>query len=715
MLSLDELLLKISKYNPVADFELIKKAYLLAEKKHTGQVRASGEEYFSHPVSVAEILTNYNMDTESICTALLHDVVEDTDTTIAEIIDDFGEEIANMIDGVTKIGRIKFSSSKHRQAANFRKFILAIATDIRILIVKLADRLHNMRTLQYIESLDKRRRIATETIEIYAPLAERIGMQSIVEELQDLVFKHLHPYERSLIMKRVKYIYVKEESLINDIIDRLKRNFIDGNLGNVTISGRAKSPYSIWCKMHKRNISFDQIADLIGFRIITNTVEECYKALYIIHTNYMAFPYTFKDYISTPKPNGYQSLHTYIFGPLNQKIEVQIRTEDMHSVAETGIAAHWSYKINRSSTKKNDETIRYRWIRGFLQIAEDASTPDDLMHDSKLEMFRKEIFCFTPQGDIISLPKHSTAIDMAYAIHTFVGNTCVNVKINGTMMPLNTRLSNGDRVEIMTRATQKPDKEWLKFVVTGKAKSAIKKYIKMTANDENISNGYSIFTNLLMEKGISINNSVFIKELISILTPDSDKNGFYEKIGDGTINQKILKNLISNLAKTLLVTNDIEVLSEEDRALYKNSLVIGLKAFCKIKFADCCRPVPGDEIIALEDDDGSMVVHRVNCKRVEKIAIKHSEKIIDVKWNKFNRELFPVKLKIITLNQPGSLAQVATVISMHGINLINISIRDNAIDFSSIYVEMMVENISVIDSVCASLRANIRVKAAERI
>lgn len=719
MLSLEEILLKISKYNENCNCDLITKAYNLAKLQHRGQIRASGEDYFSHPVAVAEILIDLKMDDESICTALLHDVVEDTDISILDIDDMFGSTISGMIDGVTKIGKFKFSSKKAKQAENFRKFILAVAKDIRTLIVKLADRLHNMRTLQFIQSEEKRKRIANETIEIYVPLAERIGMQKIVEELQDLVFRHLHPHERSMILKRVKYLYVMEEDLISNIIDRLKKHFEEHKMQHVIITGRAKTPYSIWIKMHKRNVSFDQISDLIGFRIITNTIDECYRALCIIHTNFQALPYKFKDYISTPKPNRYQSLHTCVLGPFNQKIEIQIRTEEMHKIAETGIAAHWCYKISKINQKTQsyeyNEALRYRWMRGFLQIAEGSKSPDELLDNTKLEMFKNEIFCFTPQGDVIALPKNATPIDMAYSIHTFIGNTCAKAKINGTMMPLNTKLKTGDKVEIITSPTQIPDKKWYNFVVTGKAKSAIKKFIQMNEKSEFISLGYNIFSKMLQEKNVSINNSAFVNQLIAILSPNSDKDTFFEKIGNGTIQQKILKELIENSAKTLLQSQDDFKLDDNKAKKHSSSLIVGINNNKKVNFADCCSPIPGDEIVSVQEHGVGISIHRADCQKIQKIKASSPNKLVEVKWNMFFKDTFSAKLKIVTLNQPGSLAQIASIISSHGINITNIAIKENAIDFTILKVEILIYNNKSLENLCASLRSNIRIKSVERI
>lgn len=712
MLSIDEIIRNVSEYNKDADFNLIRKAYNFAKIKHEGQIRASGEPYIIHPISVAEILVSFKMDTESICTGLLHDVVEDTKTSLHEIRSEFGDTIAELIDGVTKIGKIKFSSKSHKQAENFRKFVLAIAKDIRVLIIKLADRLHNMRTLKFLTPEAKRKRIANETIEIYVPLAERIGMQSVVEELQDLVFKELNKSERNEIIKKVKHIYVREEQLISGILKQLKELFEKYNMYDIEITGRAKTPYSIWCKMHKRNVSFDQITDLVGFRVIVNTIAECYRIVFIIHTHFSVLPYKFKDYISTPKQNNYQSIHTSVLGPFNQKIEIQIRTKEMHEISEHGIAAHWNYKLNSNSKSSSDknEPLRYRWIRGFLQIVEDNQNPDELIHDTKLEMFKNEVFCFTPQGELISLPKNATVVDMAYAIHSYIGNTCVKAKINGIMMPLNTKLNNGDKVEIITSSTQVPQKEWYNFAVTGKAKAAIKKFINMNEKSEFIALGYAIFVQMLFDKKISINNTAFISELVAVFTADKNKDEFYKSIGDGTINQKVLKNMIDSMAKTLLP--DTKMIENTNNAITSPSINVDNK---KIVFARCCMPISGDDIVSVQLKGFGIAIHRENCKKVQKLKRSHPGAVVKVNWSNYKNKVFATKLKIVMLNQPGSLAQVASVIASHGLNVVNVAIKDNFVDFVVIQVEINVDGIESFQNLCASLRTNVRVKSVERI
>jgi len=711
VLSVEELIDRVRAYNPDADFALIAKAYNFAKTQHEGQIRASGESYITHPVSVAEILVSFKMDTDSICTGLLHDVVEDTKISLHEIHMEFGPVIAELIDGVTKIGKIKFSSKNHKQAENFRKFVLAISKDIRVLIVKLADRLHNMRTLKFLVPEAKRKRIANETLEIYAPLAERIGMQAVLEEFQDLVFQELNKNERAEIIKKVKHIKIREEQLINGILKQLKDLLVKHDINDAEITGRAKKPYSIWCKMHKRNVSFDQITDLVGFRIIVNTIEECYKVVFIIHTNFPALPHKFKDYISTPKQNNYQSVHTSVLGPFNQKIEIQIRTKEMHEVSEHGIAAHWNYKISKGSSVKADraEPMRYRWIRGFLQIVEDNQNPDEFIHDTKLEMFRNEVFCFTPQGELVSLPKNATVVDMAYAIHSYIGNTCVKARINGIMMPLNTKLKNGDKVEIITSTTQVPQKEWYSFVVTGKAKAAIKKVLKMNEKSEFIALGYAIFAQMLFDKKISINNTEFISELVAIFTPDNDKDEFYKAIGDGTINQKILKNMIDSMANKLL----------PDTKAIENCMSAVIPAIDvdnkKIVFARCCMPILGDEIVSVQTKGAGIAIHREFCKKIRRLRVSNPKSIVNANWANYRNKIFATKLKIVMLNQPGSLAQIAGVIASHGLNLINVGIKDSFVDFVVLHVEVNVDGIEALQKLCASLRTNIRVRSVERI
>ncbi|HZT52128.1 MAG TPA: RelA/SpoT family protein, partial [Stellaceae bacterium] len=450
-----ELVERVKAYDPAADEDALNRAYVYSMKAHGAQLRASGDPYFSHPVEVAGILAGMKLDGASIITGLLHDTVEDTVATLEDVERVFGAEIARLVDGVTKLSRIELQSDQTKQAENFRKLVLAMSEDIRVLLVKLADRLHNMRTLRFVADPEKRRRTARETMEIYAPLAERMGMHEMKDELEDLAFAELYPDARGSIIARLDFLREKGEDLPRRIIAELDETLRQGGV-EAQLSGREKTPYSIWRKMQRKNVGFEQLADIMAFRIVVDSVEQCYQALGVLHSRYPVVPGRFKDYISTPKPNNYRSLHTGVIGPERQRIEVQIRTREMHEVAELGVAAHWVYK----QAAPNTEGRQYRWLRELLDILEHAPDPQEFLEHTKLEMFQDQVFCFTPKGDLIELPRGATPVDFAYAVHSQIGDTCVGAKINGRMLPLRTQLSNGDQIEIVTSKAQTPSPTW---------------------------------------------------------------------------------------------------------------------------------------------------------------------------------------------------------------------------------------------------------------
>src|SRR5580704_2375030 len=468
-----ELVERVQSYDPDADEEMLNRAYVYGLKKHGTQLRASGDPYFSHPVEVAGILAEMKLDSSSIVTGLLHDTIEDTDATRDEIAGMFGDDIARLVDGVTKLSRLEVQSESTKEAENLRKLVLAMSSDIRVLLVKLADRLHNMRTLHHIKDPARRRRIARETMDLYAPLASRIGMEKVKRELEELAFAELNPDGRASVQARQGYLRERGERLVPEIEAELIKTLKDGGLV-AQVSGREKTPYSIWRKMQTKNVSFEQLADIMAFRIIVADVAQCYQALGLLHGRYQVLPQRFKDYISVPKPNGYRSLHTGVIGPLGQRIEIQIRTEEMQDQADRGVAAHWIYKQGGPST----DAPQYAWLRSLIEILDKAPNAEEFLEHTKLEMFQDQVFCFTPKGKLIALPRGATPIDFAYAVHSQVGDTCVGSKINGRMLPLRTQLANGDQVEIITSKAQTPSPTWERFVVTGKAKAAIRRFIR---------------------------------------------------------------------------------------------------------------------------------------------------------------------------------------------------------------------------------------------
>src|SRR5579864_4645430 len=458
----------VKSYDPGADEAVLNRAYVYSMKAHGTQMRASGDPYFSHPVEVAGVLARMKLDTASIVTGLLHDTVEDTVATLDDIEQRFGGEIARLVDGVTKLSRLELQSDQTKQAENFRKLVLAMSEDIRVLLVKLADRLHNMQTLRFIQDADKRRQIARETMDIYAPLAERIGMHRMKDQLEDLAFAELYPDARTSITARLGFLRDQGGDIVPRIVAELTQKLKEAGL-SANVAGREKSAYSIWRKMQRKDVPFEQLADVMAFRVLVDDIGQCYHALGVLHSHYPVVPGRFKDYISTPKPNQYRSLHTGVLGPERQRIEIQIRTREMHEVAELGVAAHWSYKQNAGTT----EGPQYRWLRELLDILDHASGPEEFLENTKLEMFQDQVFVFTPKGDLIALPRGATAVDFAYAVHSEIGDTCVGAKINGRLLPLRTELQNGDQVDIVTSKAQTPSPTWERFVVTGKARAGV--------------------------------------------------------------------------------------------------------------------------------------------------------------------------------------------------------------------------------------------------
>src|SRR5881398_1389997 len=491
-----ELVELVKSYDPKADEAALNRAYVFSIKAHGAQLRASGDPYFSHPIQVAGLLAQMKLDSASIVTGLLHDTIEDTVATLEDIERQFGPEVGRLVDGVTKLSRIELQSDQTKQAENFRKLVLAMSEDIRVLLVKLADRLHNMQTLRFIKSEDKRRRIARETMDIYAPLAERIGMHRMKDQLEDLAFAELYPDARASIMARLGFLRDRGGDIVPRIIAELSRKLKEGGL-QAAVSGREKSPFSIWRKMQRKNISFEQLADVMAFRVLVDNAGECYHALGIIHSAYHVVPGRFKDFISTPKQNNYRSLHTGVIGPERQRIEVQIRTREMHEIAELGVAAHWIYKQQAGRI----DGRQYRWLREMLDILEQASNPEEFLEHTKLEMFQDQVFAFTPKGDLIALPRGATPVDFAYAVHSQIGDTCVGAKINGRLLPLRTELANGDQVEIVTSKAQTPSPTWERFVVTGKARARIRRFIRTQQRAQYLDLGRAIVQKAFRQQG----------------------------------------------------------------------------------------------------------------------------------------------------------------------------------------------------------------------
>lgn len=705
-----ELVEKIKAYDPSANEAAINKAYEFAMHAHVDQKRASGDPYFSHPLQVANIVADLKLDDATIITALLHDTVEDTSATLDEVRKAFGEEVAILVDGVTKLSKIKWESDKSKQAENFRKLLLAMSEDMRVLLVKLADRLHNMRTLHHIKSKEKRKRIARETMEIYAPLAERIGIHHIKEELEDLAFEELNPEVRESIIARLHFLRESSgEDSIQSILDELNQILEDEGIQS-DASGREKSPYSIWRKMRRYNISFEQLTDIMAFRIIVDTKEDCYRTLGVIHSNYSVIPDRFKDYISTPKPNNYQSIHTSVYGPANQRIEIQIRTQEMHEIAENGLAAHWQYKQVISTNNQ-----QYRWLKGLLDILENATDPEEFLEHTKLEMFQDQVFCFTPAGDLIVLPQGATPIDFAYAIHSEVGNRCVGAKKNGRVIPLRTILKNGDQVEILTSPTQTPSPTWERFVVTGKAQANIRKFIRSQQRDQYISLGKSILQKAFKLENLSLSDKKLSQHLKAYEVESADD--LYALVGEGRLTaREVLKGLYPNhkIEESAYRETDLKEFtksSKTERAVSLKGLIPGMA----IHYAGCCHPLPGDKIVGIVVTGRGVTIHTNDCETLEKFD-DEPERWLDVTWDSdaIKNQVYVARISVIILNKSGSLASLSTIISQQGANIINLKITNRSEAFFEITIDLEVRDADHLANVMGAMRASSLVNSVER-
>ena len=710
-----ELVEKIRAYDPDADEDALNRAYVYAMQKHGSQMRASGDPYFSHPVEVAYKLTQYRLDTSSIITALLHDTVEDTDATLDEIEQLFGKEIRGLVDGVTKLNRLEIKSESSKQAENFRKLVLAMAQDLRVLMVKLADRLHNMETLHYIPKPEKRQRIARETLEIYAALAERIGMRRMKEELQDLAFKELFPEARESILNRLEFLRKQGGTQIQRVEEILHELLEPAGLKDMRIYGREKKPYSIWKKMESKGVTFEQLADIVGFRVITTSIAGCYQVLGLIHEKYHTIPGSFKDYISTPKVNGYQSIHTAVIGPQQQRIEIQIRTEEMHEIAEYGIAAHWGYK--QGQDKVSTEGKQYRWVRELLEILEQSAGPEEFLEHTKLEMYHDQVFCFTPKGDIIALPRGSTPVDFAFAVHSGVGFTCVGAKVNGRIVPLKHVLKNGDQIEIITAKTQTPSPTWERFVVTGKAKSEIRRFIRDQQREEYLTLGKAILAKTFKQEGHDLTDKMLEPALAVFKKKEAED--LYAEVGEGLINRNQVYDAVFHTKKSESagVKNPFSISSLNKKSGKKSvpMPIKGLVPGMAIHYAGCCHPIPGDKIVGIVATGKGITIHTMDCDTLENFA-DTPEKWIDVAWDAANQEdLFVGRLKVTLSHETAALASVANVIAKDGGNISNLKILNRSTDFFELLIDCEVKNARHLNNIIASLRAKDVVQSVERI
>lgn len=699
----EDIIRKVSNYDSNLKKNVLIQAVDFSRERHSEQKRDSGDPYFFHPLAVANILADYKLDWVSIITALLHDTVEDGVATRAEIRKLFGAEIARLVDGVTKLSKIEAPHMELREAENFRKFLLAMSKDIRVLLVKLADRLHNMRTLKYIDSSDRRRRISKETLDVYAPLAARIGMQNMREELEDIAFAELNTSIRKSLNKRILFLRNQDDQVVKKIIREIKYKF-KLNKKIIQIQGREKSIYSIWKKMQKSSISFENISDIYAFRIICDDISDCYAALGIIHNIWPMIPGRFKDYISTPKSNGYSSIHTNVIGPLGRPIEIQIRTQKMHELNEYGVAAHWYYKEKNSTPVKLNK-VSLNLFKEFSEIIGNSSGADDLLSHSKMEMYSDQVFCFTPKGEVITMPKTATPIDFAFSVHSKLGETCVGCKINGRAAPLQTILSNGDQVEILRSNSQTPQPSWLNYTVTGKARSYINKFIRKNDRNEFIKLGRSI-----LENNFILQNKQFHDKLIDPILKQLDyksRRSLYFALGKSEINSDEVLNIL--LPKKVNTNKIINLNNRKDRGIS----IKGLKPGVAIHMGECCHPLFGERIVGLMTEGKGITVHTLDCVILERYT-DNPELWVDLTWNKKSSENNIGRINVTITNKRGSLNTLTQIIADFGGNITNFLINQRSDDFFQLSLDIEVNDAKHLNEIITGLRTNLSIYEVNR-
>ena len=703
-----ELVEKVRAYDPAVDEDLLNRAYVFSMKAHGSQTRASGDPYFSHPLEVAGILTAHRLDTASIVTALLHDTIEDTEATVADIQRLFGDDIARLVDGVTKLSQLELQSDRAKQAENFRKLVLAMSRDIRVLLVKLADRLHNMRTLDHVPSEEKRRVTAHETMEIYAPLAERIGMHDIKTELEDLAFAHMLPDARDSVIRRLEFLRSAGGGVVERVLGALRQMLVDGGI-TAEVSGREKTPYAIWRKMQRKQVGFELLSDIMAFRVVVDGIDDCYQALGCIHGRCPLVPGRFKDYISTPKPNGYRSLHTDVLGPENQRIEIQIRTREMHEVAERGVAAHWQYK--QGVTNPVDGR-KYRWLQELLDILDTAGGPEEFLEHTKLEMFQDQVFCFSPKGEIFALPYGATTVDFAYAVHSEVGGHCVGAQVNGRLVPLRTQLQNGDQVEILTSKNQAPAAEWEQMVVTGKARSHIRRYVRGEQRMEYVRLGQQIIEQAFRQVGYAPKVAALEGVLAGFRCEQLED--LYAQVGEGRISGRdVVQATVPGeraAPRRRTLASPGRRKAAEDHAVPIRGLIEGVA----VHKAKCCYPLPGDRIVGIMATGKGVTIHTIDCDTL--VAFAESPELwVDVAWDTDGPAGSEVgRLKVVLANARGSLGDLASVIARHEGNISNLKITNRNFDFFDMDVDVEVLDVKHLTNIIAALRATPSINSVKR-
>jgi RelA/SpoT family (p)ppGpp synthetase len=711
---------RVRAYNPNTDEDLLNRAYVYAMMAHGEQKRASGDPYFSHPLEVAAILTNLKLDDATIVAALLHDTIEDTESTRTEIDQMFGHEIGALVEGLTKLKRLELVSREAKQAENLRKLLLAIADDVRVLLIKLADRLHNMRTLEFVPPAS-RHRIAEETLDIYAPLAGRMGMQEMREELEDLSFKVIDPEAHAVVVQRLDALEERDRNLIGEIEAQLSAKLAKNGV-NAQVKGRRKQPFSIWMKMERKSVGFEQLSDIFGFRIIVNSIAEVYRTVGIVHTTWPVVPGRFKDYISTPKQNDYRSIHTTVIGPGKQRVELQIRTEEMDRVNEYGIAAHAFYKDGGGSPTERleRESNAFAWLRHTVEVLSESANPEEFLEHTKMELFHDQVFCFTPKGKLIALPRHANVIDFAYAVHTDVGNSAVGCKINGKFAPLSSELQNGDEVEVLTSQAQSaPPTAWESLAITGKAKAAIRRATRTAVRDQYAGLGRRIVERLFMRAKIVYADDKLKGALPRLARASIDD--VMAAVGRGEMKASDVARAMYPDYKEEARLSGKKTAGAKPKASgdTKASAAIpirGINSDLPVKFAPNGGAVPGDRIVGIVTPGEGITIYPIQSPALKDFE-EEPERWLDVRWDTDEAapRRFPARLHVQNVNEPGSLAQVASVIAEHDGNIDNISMSRRSPDFTELTIDLEVYDLKHLNGIIAQLRAKAVVASVDRI
>ena len=722
MLEREEFLKKIEDINPKYNLELIGKAYDFARDFHEGQLRKSGEPYIIHPLQVVLILAELGMDNETLISGMLHDVIEDTKCTRENVLNTFGEEVLLLVEGVTKLTNIKYESLEELQAENFRKMFLAMSKDIRVLIIKLADRLHNMRTMEYM-SHEKRIEKCTETLEIYSPLAGRLGMSKIKFELEDLALKNLDPDKYKELVISVDKLMTEREERINKVIDQIKFSLKDLNLSDYEIYGRAKHYYSIYRKMKFQNKNIDELFDLLAVRIIVDDIKECYAVLGVVHTMWTPIPGRFKDYIAMPKPNMYQSLHTTLIGESGKPFEVQIRTHDMHRIAEYGIAAHWKYKEGKNDGSESNDDLKLAWLRQSLELEKDLEDPTEFLESMKVDLFATQVYVFTPQGKVIELPSGSTPLDFAFKIHTEVGYKCVGAKINGKMVTIDYHLQNGDIVEIVTSSNSSgPSVDWLRIAKTSSARNKIRSWLKKDINSDGVDRGKDEIDKIIKQKGFEpsqICKSEFISKMMKEMKFKTNDEGFLQISNNSTLANKAAKLLISYYEDKMKLEHqktDEELLEEIKFKEAKRQKIIERKKDnpgiivkgydnLMIKIAKCCTPVPGDEIVGFITKGRGISVHRTDCSNMVSLSPENKARFIDVEWENTENKAYATDINIIAQDRKGLLSDISKICDDLDVRLSGVNAKTNDEGVASMTVTLEIKSTNEMDKIFNRFRS----------